>query len=71
MALVPARSPVDTSPPRWQAVCKACGRSFPVPEAETDELLDSGWPVCCGRDMTILYHANGLPPGDPSPPSGE
>jgi hypothetical protein len=52
------------NPPRWQAVCKVCGRTFPVSEAQTAELLKLGWPVCCDGDMSILYHPNGVPPGD-------
>ena len=64
MAVAPSRPPESTGPTRWLAVCKVCGRTFPVPEADTDELLELGWPVCCGRDMTVHYHPNGAPPGE-------
>jgi hypothetical protein len=71
MPPAPPRAPVSPNRSRWQAVCKACGRTFPVPEAESDDLLNLGWPACCDRDMTVLYHPNGVPPGDPPLPSGE
>jgi hypothetical protein len=46
--------------PRWEAMCRTCGRTFPVSDDETDDLAASGWPVCCGRDMSILYRPDGV-----------
>jgi hypothetical protein len=61
------QSPAGTRPPRWKAVCKVCGRTFPIPEADSDDLLKLGWPVCCDRDMSIFYYLDGVSPADLSP----
>ena len=60
------------SAPRWEAMCRTCGRTFPVTDDETDELAAAGWPVCCSRDMSILYRPDGAPAdGQPATPPTE
>ena len=52
-------------PIRWQAVCRTCGRTIWHRDRDTERYAVTGWPVCCGADMTIRYRPDGGPPGDP------
>jgi hypothetical protein len=52
---------------RWQAICRKCGRSFRVSDADSLRFLDTGWPRCCDYDMKIMYFPNGAPKTEPPP----